>query len=513
MMRFLRRKPVDRFEVRLLDPWEINGEPTDADSAGAVVEQIRGMAEVSPVEVVFVREDGDSRSFVLTETGLVDGTLEDYQAHQEELVKDPEPTPDPEPEHSEQDPAPVAVQSSLADDVLGEAEADAAQEEIPAAAPVVPVKKSRRGSRRVTTATGAPVAVPAPTPDDEETTAEVQDPGPAADPDDEGRAPEVGRPAGTRRRVILVAAAAGVAVLTVGGVAAAVMTTGEPETTSASAEPVVAVDDATGVELGEGTVVGATPNAVYLVTGGELIAHDPETGDTLGDPVPADDAEAVRIATAGDTDLIATSDTGYYTLRSETTDDHDGRLLLRGSTPVVTNDGEYAVGAATDFQDVPRGSAVFGAVDDQPVFAKAPATVVIDGEETALDQPGEDATIASWEQVSAETVVVTWDNDDQTVLAIHAVGSGKILDQTEVAADDIGFRHGLVTIGTDRYVTGDSIQELCDGGQLASGVPVCPTEAKTWETPTGSVATHQPRVVSDDYYVDRNNTIWPLNQP
>lgn len=511
MSLFKRRTNPDRIVVEIGDPWRINGTKTTATSAVEVRAEIEALAD-PPVEVVFRRPDGQERTSVLTEDGLIAGTLADHLARTTpEAEETPEDTGEDQSladsllgEHQDSDPTPPAA-AEVEDSANTAPEPSTTLE--PEQEEPRPTAKLPRGLRRATSTS----AQPAPreeVSEEEPSILEIAHDEPAAS----NESTTEGAP--SRRRWIVGAGGVAAAAVLLGcGVLIGTAVSGNAP--HLPLEPAVAVPEgAEAVDLGEGSVVGITEAGVYVLEGNELTVRDPKTGQVTGEAMTADAEDQVRVSATGDADVIAVSEDKFYVRSKDgAVEESTGRVSLRGGTPVAVKDDQYTVLPEISWTEIPKNAGVFGGVEDHAVFAKAPDQVVVDGEATTLKAPEKDAEIDQWVQVTDTSVVVIWKEGKTTTLTVHSVEGGEITDETEVDDSEVTFTGGSVRIGDTRYVTDGAIEEMCDGGALVGTTAFCPTEADTWESPDGAVAATKPVAATETTYVNEKNQAIALTVP
>lgn len=270
------------------------------------------------------------------------------------------------------------------------------------------------------------------------------------------------------------------------------------------------------VTLGEGaTPLWLSDRVAVVEDDGAVRLINPATGDQIGDDINAD-AGKIRAMSSESGDVITTGE-GQFVIYDgdKNPQTYDGTLNLRGTQPVAVDGREFStMDNPASTQDASKDAAVFGATEEGVVLAKAPATTIVGGSEIKMSQPHDDAEVVEWVQAGSEAYALLWSpvDDGETVLALHDPETGKVMSKTEVSEDEVNVSSGTASIGDDRYLEGKEIKDLCDGGNLIGGSPVCPSEGGTWKNADGIELAEIPRAISDSFYISPNNEIREIGQ-
>lgn len=190
----------------------------------------------------------------------------------------------------------------------------------------------------------------------------------------------------------------------------------------------------------------------------------------------------------------------------------EGALNARGTEPVVVREADVSTAGGLKLSLSDKQS-VLAATADSVVLFESPGTVVLGERSVVLKAPEAGAAIKQLIGAAEGRVVVVWSLGAIRWLVIHDAGSGVPIVTEDIGSDEVSVRSGIVWVGAGKYLAGDLIEPVCEGGEQVSAIIICPT-SDGWESADHSVRfPGKPKIVSQFYSVIEDTVTNKRNEP
>ena len=227
---------------------------------------------------------------------------------------------------------------------------------------------------------------------------------------------------------------------------------------------------------------------------------DAETGEQAGESYEVPNPEQIRFIEGQTASAFDGGAGQVIVLHEGSVSVVDGVLNARGSEPVVVQGSDYFTADGTSHA-LKASQAVLAATEADVVLIESPGKAVIGDRAVDLKAPAPDAAITQLISATDSRVIVVWASGDRRLLTTHEVGSGEAVLKEDIGAEEVIVRSGIVWIGSDRYLEGDRIEQVCQGSHQVNATILCPA-SEGWESVAdGSKFPKLPEAVSKTFTV------------
>lgn len=227
---------------------------------------------------------------------------------------------------------------------------------------------------------------------------------------------------------------------------------------------------------------------------------DAETGEQAGESYEVPNPEQIRFIEGQTASAFDAGAGQVIVLHEGSVSAVDGVLNARGSEPVVVQGSDYFTADGTKYA-IKASQAVLAATEADVVLIESPGKAVIGDHAVELKAPAPEAVITQLISATDSRVIVVWASGDRRLIATHEVGSGEAVLKEDIGAAEVIVRSGIVWIGSDRYLEGDRIEQVCQGSQQVNATILCPA-SEGWESVAdGSRFPELPEAVSTTFTV------------
>lgn len=319
------------------------------------------------------------------------------------------------------------------------------------------------------------------------------------------------QPALARKITPLRVAIPALALLVVVGAGAALGLSGggkdTPEATPSTAAPSETPQQ--GWTLPDGQdAVAVLGNRVVTAENTTIRLYDAATGDQVGESYQVKDPDQIRYLQGTTTGAVDTGDGRVILLKDKDPEVFQGTLNARGTEPVIVKDRDY-IDADGARHSLSKTQAVLAGITDHVVLAENPNKITVGDTSAELKAPQARAKITQWVGAGDHRAVVVWSKDKSHWITSHDLATGAVKLREEIGGSKVSVRAGVIQIGSDRYLQGDQIKQICSGGAQIDSTIICP-RPQGWIAPgTSETFPDRPEAISKTHVVI-NGTVTPV---
>lgn len=272
----------------------------------------------------------------------------------------------------------------------------------------------------------------------------------------------------------------------------------QPHNSAASPKPTAT---ANGWKLPGGQdAIAILGDRIITAQGTNVRVLDAKTGKQVGESYQVQKPAQIRSIEGTTASAFEVGSGRVVVLRGGVAEVVEGVLNARGTEPVVVRDADVSTAGGLKLPLGARQS-VLAAAAESVVLFQSPSTVVLGKRSVVLKAPKAGAVIKQLIGATEGRVVVVWALGAARWLTIHDSGSGAPILHEAIGSDVVTVRAGIVWIGAGKYLAGERIEPLCEGGAQVNAIIICPT-SKGWESADHSMQfPERPNVVSKFYSV------------
>ena len=221
-------------------------------------------------------------------------------------------------------------------------------------------------------------------------------------------------------------------------------------------------------------------NRIITAEGSTVRVLEAETGKQVGESYDVPDVEQIRFIEGRTASAFDTGAGQVIVLREDSAKVFDGVLNARGTEPVIVQGSDYFTADGTK-HPLKTTQAVLAATDEDVVLIESPGKAVLGERSVDLKAPEPETAITQLISATDSRVVVIWSRGETRLLTTHDVGSGDAVLKEDIGTAEVAVRSGIVWIGTDRYLEGDRIEQVCQGSKQVNATIICPA-GDGWES-------------------------------